>query len=200
VFADWLQSHGDPWGEVIAYTNAGRKKEAKVVIKEHAESLMGGYAAKQFEWRDGFIDTVRLEAGADSLFSALAGMLALRTVVLLRRLYIPSDPDAATIAMVSERAPKTLRTFFTWHGDAIAKLAVPSLHRLSLCLAGDTAPTAKVWAPLFAGKTLPNLRQLEIRRRAVDRIPGRPGRLAAVSPARRRRAASGRSRAKRSGA
>jgi hypothetical protein len=131
-------------------------------MKEHAASLMGGYAAKQFEWRDGFIDTVHVEAEAKNKLAVLEGILGLRTCVLLRRLFIADDLDPAMVAAISKLAPPSLRMFFTWHGEAFVKLAVPSLHRLALCLATDVAPNAALWAPLFAGRSLPNLRQLEI--------------------------------------
>jgi uncharacterized protein (TIGR02996 family) len=41
VYADWLQSKGDPLGELIVLQAGGKTKEADALIKKHAEALLG---------------------------------------------------------------------------------------------------------------------------------------------------------------
>src|ERR1043165_1674592 len=71
VYADWLQSRGDPRGELIVVQHARGPAWAKLRIRErellsrYRDALLGPAAlhhdARHFDWRRGFID--RMSAG-----------------------------------------------------------------------------------------------------------------------------------------
>jgi uncharacterized protein (TIGR02996 family) len=160
VFADWLQSQGDPWGEVIALELAGKAAAAKQLIKQHSDALTGGYAGRGLEWRHGFIDVIRLEGSLKGAKAALPALLGLRTTLLLRELVLPMAPDAELIRIVNAQAPRTLERLFVWTAPAIVDLAIPSLADLTLWLRTNVPVDAAAIAPLFASTKLPKLRRL----------------------------------------
>jgi uncharacterized protein (TIGR02996 family) len=70
VLADWLQSRGDPRGELIALSLAGNEDAAGGLLIKHGDVFLGdlqlfgqtfdGEDREAFTWRYGFIDSVRL--------------------------------------------------------------------------------------------------------------------------------------------
>src|SRR5689334_19883893 len=70
VYADLLQSKGDPRGELIALQHKKKTDEADALLAKHDAELYGpleaykttfdGSDAEAFEWRLGFIRTARL--------------------------------------------------------------------------------------------------------------------------------------------
>ena len=70
VYADWLQSEGDPRGELIALQLAGKEGPAKKLIDKHEDVLLSGLADHKkthdgrdvdtFTWEFGFIHAARL--------------------------------------------------------------------------------------------------------------------------------------------
>lgn len=105
VYADFLQSHGDPRGELITLQHAGRADEARAHLDAHAESLLGplsafletqdGLEAEAFVWRNGFIERARfgydgyaVEDAEKSADKGLAALLAHPSGALLRELTI----------------------------------------------------------------------------------------------------------------
>src|SRR5262245_30533051 len=54
VYADWLQSQGNPLGEIIALELAGKADAAKKLLKKHAAEICGGFSPKLFQWKGGF--------------------------------------------------------------------------------------------------------------------------------------------------
>ena len=101
VFGDWLQSHGDPWGELIALQLAGKKREAKQFLKQHMVELIGETLhPRMFEWRRGVVDLVRLEMGG-AAHQTLAEILELRTtdhrIGLLYRIAAALESSAVTV-------------------------------------------------------------------------------------------------------
>jgi uncharacterized protein (TIGR02996 family) len=114
VYADFLQSNGDPRGELIALQNAGKTKEAEAHLEKHRDALYGplwGYRKTfegndddAFEWRLGFIRSARFgydsyavgnmkpEAGVDvketSISTALKALLEHPSGMLLEELTI----------------------------------------------------------------------------------------------------------------
>jgi uncharacterized protein (TIGR02996 family) len=80
VYADWLQSRGDPRGELIALQHAMRanndveefarfRKHEEVLRTEHAAEWLGPTLASlprraRFDWRLGFVETARLDAAS----------------------------------------------------------------------------------------------------------------------------------------
>lgn len=90
VYADWLQSHGDPRGELIMLQHAMRahndidefarfRKHEEVLRNEHASAWLGAPVAAAlhrtyFEWRMGFVDVARIDAPrSDELVPRLEG-------------------------------------------------------------------------------------------------------------------------------
>jgi uncharacterized protein (TIGR02996 family) len=77
VYADWLQSHGDPRGELITLQHAMRaqtdpsefarfKRHEEALRLEHGAGWLGDVIARAphrtfFEWRLGFVDTARFD-------------------------------------------------------------------------------------------------------------------------------------------
>jgi uncharacterized protein (TIGR02996 family) len=65
VYADWLQAHGDPRGELIALQAQGLTKEAEQFVNVHAAELLGDDVAPYadlltLEWHLGFIRSARV--------------------------------------------------------------------------------------------------------------------------------------------
>jgi uncharacterized protein (TIGR02996 family) len=68
VYADFLQSRGDPRGELIMLQHAGKKAEAEAFLSANADSTYGplknyrttfdGEERNAFEWHLGFIRSV----------------------------------------------------------------------------------------------------------------------------------------------
>jgi uncharacterized protein (TIGR02996 family) len=163
VFADLLQSQGDPWGEIIALASAGKTKEAKKLQKQHAEALTGGFGPRLFEWRRGFIHSVKLDRIKPAqLAPMLEGIFAQRTAFLVRDLVLPIALDAAGARDVSRLAPPTIRSMFTWASDGLAHLALPSLEHLTLHVVRDVTLDANALAPFFQASRLPKLRRFEV--------------------------------------
>lgn len=160
VFADWLQSRGDPWGELIALELAGKKAEAKRLLKQHAEALTGGFGARGLTWKRGFIDDIGVDGSLKSAKLSLPGLLGLRTAFLTRRLRVAMSPDAELVRLVNERAPKGLRDLFVWLSPAVDGLALPSIEKLTLMVQRDRPCAAEALPTLLSGARLPRLRAL----------------------------------------
>jgi len=70
VYADWLQSQGDPRGELIALQLAGKESDAEALIAKHTAALLGplaqhrltydGEKRSAFDWKYGFIHRAHL--------------------------------------------------------------------------------------------------------------------------------------------
>jgi uncharacterized protein (TIGR02996 family) len=169
VFADALQSNGDPWGELIALELAGKTTEAKKVLKANLDALVGNFAPRMFDWRRGFIDRIQLEIRSklDMQREMLDKALALRTAVLVRELSLPLKADEDFVAFVNKRVPKTVTKLFTWLVNPVGKLALPNLERLDLYVLADETVDAAAITPLFAGKQLPKVKRFSMYNRPV---------------------------------
>jgi hypothetical protein len=167
VFADALQSSGDPWGELIALELAGKEKEAKKVLKANLESLVGSFAPRMFDWRRGFIDRIQLEARSKSSSQRemLDKALELRTAILVRELSLPLKLDDDFVAFLNKRVPQTVTKLFTWLVNPVGKLALPNLERLDLYVLTDETPDVAAIAPLF--DRLPKVKRFSIYNRPV---------------------------------
>lgn len=60
VYADWLQSHGDPRGELVVLQHQGRDEDAQSLLDRHRAQFLGRFAEHAPEtfslgWRCGFI-------------------------------------------------------------------------------------------------------------------------------------------------
>lgn len=105
VYADFLQSNGDPRGELITLQHAGKVDEARAHLDAHAEALLGplaaftetqeGLEAEAFVWRNGFIESARfgydgyaVEDASRSADQGVAALLTHPSGALLRELTI----------------------------------------------------------------------------------------------------------------
>jgi uncharacterized protein (TIGR02996 family) len=162
VFADWLQSQGDPWGELIALELAGKQPEAEKLLKKHRGDLCGGFDADLFKWRGGFIDRIRLHhTDRKQQRAMLEKMFALRTAILVRDLELHTDPDARFVRFLADRAPKSVTSLFLGLTNALGQLALPQLVSLGV-RPHSTKLDAAALAPLFAADQLPRLTRLSI--------------------------------------
>jgi uncharacterized protein (TIGR02996 family) len=162
VFADWLQSQGDLWGELIALELAGKQPEADKLFRKHVVDLCGGFEAKRFTWRGGFIEKIRLFAGdRNAQRKLLEKMFALRTTILVRDVELHTDPDAQFVRLLNERAPKAMTSLYLNLTNALGELAIPQLVSLAMRPATKELD-ATALAPLFAAAQLPNLKRVSI--------------------------------------
>lgn len=145
VYADFLQSNGDPRGELIMLQNAGKTKEAEALLEKHADQFYGdvlpiyrktidGSGEDAFEWRLGFIrrailsydsnceDEIEAEYDDDveiKLENAIEALLTHPSGALLEEIVIP-------INMLDDGA------YFGPCVEAISKHGSKSLRRLRI--------------------------------------------------------------------
>ena len=181
VYADWLQSIGDPHGELIAVHSAileakddpdrraRLRKQERAILEEHEGDLLFGLGPyldrTRITWRLGFV------AGCDVRFrqedAADAGkfvedLLDLRVGRMLRDLTVRIETESAdvdfldVIAALERRAPATLRSLALL---AHAGRADGDPYSAGRCDVGDLAP---LW------KALPRLKRLAIAGSTVE--------------------------------
>ncbi|MEO8705540.1 MAG: DUF4132 domain-containing protein [Kofleriaceae bacterium] len=122
VYGDWLQTHGDPRGELIALQAAAARDPANKKLtthvnrffEDHATELLGelaAYPAKQLgiTWQLGFARDVRIDAPKQEL-AILRTLLAHPTGRFIQSLAVahPRDPDEIVRLLVDLQRPKTL--------------------------------------------------------------------------------------------
>jgi uncharacterized protein (TIGR02996 family) len=149
LFADWLQSQGDPWGELIVLAHAGRNLQAQKVLQDHAHELIGEQLPRLFEWRDGFIHTVKFDGAPRKPPQVPREILELRTTLLTRRIVIPGLPDDAVVSLVSQRAPRALDTVTCSFSNSIARFEIPTLENLELSYFAHAPLDLTKLRPLF---------------------------------------------------
>ncbi|MGC4119860.1 MAG: hypothetical protein QM765_35845 [Myxococcales bacterium] len=153
VLADWLQTRGDPWGELIALTLAGKEREARKVMKEHQALLTGGLPPKFFVWHRGLIVRASLEARKiPHIVAQLETLFSLRTAFALRIL-----APAAHARASGPRGPFEPRTAL----PALALHAAGPLGRRSRRAAAPAAQGASLLGgrARLAGPARPALRR-----------------------------------------
>jgi uncharacterized protein (TIGR02996 family) len=162
VYADWLQSQGNPLGELIALELAGKPVDAKKHFKKHAAAITGGFATRMFEFREGFVDRIQMEVSRRPNKDTLAQVLELPAAVIVREMSIPSKLDAAFVEVLNKVAPPTLIELFTWFTNGVAGLAMPNLRNLRLYKNREDVLDVPALAPLLEAKGLPAVRHLAI--------------------------------------
>lgn len=147
VYADWLQAHGDPRGELAALQLAGKDTAALALLERHAPTLLGPLAAhavcydhlyhqparEAFTWRYGFIHAARMSRTA-TWVTHFPGDIAHVLAVLLDHpsgrllceltLMYGNDHDedlTALIGAVAARRPPALRKLVI--GDAVDQIS-----------------------------------------------------------------------------
>ena len=135
VLADWLQSSGDAWGELLALEAAGEKKLANAHLSKHRDSLTGSFGLRPFFWKRGFIDEASLQGNPATLASQVEELATLRTASRLRVLALMGKTDAAVFVAISQKAPASLRELtIEWPGKGIEALSLPKLQALRIRL------------------------------------------------------------------
>jgi uncharacterized protein (TIGR02996 family) len=143
VAADWLQSHGDPLGELITLMWGLeheqspahfliKKRRKDELLHQHAEDWLGGAHLEEAVWRWGFVSQARLQV------EHLEPLLRSRAGRFVRELEIHGP---------LEDLPAVL-----------SRVEAPALSRLAL-VGGRRAPSLQVASVL---KLLPRLRRLAV--------------------------------------
>jgi uncharacterized protein (TIGR02996 family) len=161
VYADWLQSRGDPRGELISLHHAGLRDAARSLLRQHDQHFYGPIAARRnvlsnVQWRLGFIRSCTFAQDRDfhpgsaegsdarELEHLLDAFLAHPSTRLLHTLSLGPmtrryNDYNATLRVLAERAPRTLRVLEIGNGDAPRPLE----SRL-----GDPTPLARIGSSL----------------------------------------------------
>jgi len=172
IYGDWLQSQGDPRGELIALQCAAHhaqgeeatrlKRQASALVRKYTKYLLGPLADKadnevDVEWQFGFIKSARLAVGDyESDFNvteAVKQLLALPSARFLRELTFgladfrgENNYDTVIAALAEQRCP-TLQKLF------IGDYNYPDDTEISWTQLGNIEPLYKA---------LPNLRSLKL--------------------------------------
>ena len=174
VYGDWLQSQGDPRGELIAIQCAAHqaegeeakklKSKATALIRKYKEYLLGSEFVEkednefEVEWQFGFIKSARLAAGDyDSDFDIAEGLkqlLVLPSARFLRKL---------TFGMASFDGENSYDNLM----DALADVRCPTLQELFIGDFEYPDETEISWTQLGniepVYKAFPHLRSLKVR-------------------------------------
>lgn len=177
VYGDWLQSQGDPRGELIALQHAqlqakgaeatALKRKVAALLKKHQDVLLGarlssmlGDPTLKVEWHLGFIRSARVAAaeyGDDPEFQldeTLSMLLAHPSARFLQELTLGladregENEYGSLIKLIAKAAPKSLRKLF------IGDFVFPDDTEISWTDLGNVAPLYKA---------LPQLRSLHLR-------------------------------------
>jgi uncharacterized protein (TIGR02996 family) len=119
VYADWLQEHGDPLGELIALgvaSGSGHDDEVARFerhLKRHEAYLLGGLAAQlagrvELHWRHGLVQAID-EVGESLAPRAWEQLLGLRVCELVESITLRRPCPVALDAAIAAAAPETLR-------------------------------------------------------------------------------------------
>jgi len=180
VYGDWLQSQGDPRGELIALQHAASqasgteasdlKRKATALIKKHQSLLLGELADAvktedlSVQWHLGFIRSARLaqkdyDSGRD-IAEAARQLLALPSARFLRSLTIgmvnydgENEYGELVSALTESGGSKTLQNLF------IGDFEYPDETEISWTHLSDISGLLKV---------LPNLRTLRLRGASLE--------------------------------
>lgn len=176
VYGDWLQEEGDPRGEVIALSLAGKTDQARAAIEANDAYFLGslvehkqthdGFDTDVFTWKRGFIHAIRLshdhyaETGFEGTLAAI-----LRDIIkhpsgrFLKEITFvfnndPNEHDLQDlIDLLATEAPNTLRKLhfgdFDYAGPSFD--TATGMTEISWYAIGDLA---KLW------QAVPNLRIL----------------------------------------
>lgn len=166
VYADYLQTHGHPLGELIALQVALHhargwerdvlRQETQAYLERHEKEIFGPFARHRHlfrpEWDRGFVTSLAVERTTADLSPAhmLEGLLRLPVMRFLRRLSLFSDPNVydVWVEVLAERERPTIRAL-TLGGESSQERrwvvlpdltpleqALPNLEELRLVTAG----------------------------------------------------------------
>jgi uncharacterized protein (TIGR02996 family) len=128
VYADWLQQHGEPRGELIVVQHALasapwdavlREREA-ALFAEHGELLLGPLALvadARVDWHCGFVRSLDLGSGLAAGGHALIEALFAHPSLQFLHRFAGVAGEETLLAPLADRAPPTLR-WLELSGDA----------------------------------------------------------------------------------
>ncbi|HEU0030508.1 MAG TPA: WGR domain-containing protein [Kofleriaceae bacterium] len=179
VYADWLQTQGDPRGELIVLQHAGKTKQANALLAKHAEHFLGPFATAkpetwELEWQHGFVRKARIgwpafEWGMDDDAEGAGprvaddddlewGERAGQQLAMFLRL--------ASAAFVQELElgplPGDEEMNLGYLAEAIDQVGMPALRKLVLGQIGEWDISGTATA-MPASKAVPNLREVTLR-------------------------------------
>jgi uncharacterized protein (TIGR02996 family) len=160
VLADWLQTRGDPRGELIVLHHR-ESDQAAAHLAQHAEAFLGRFAASrpevfELEWRLGFIRSANIgwemfggEDEEDPSSAQLAAFLALPSARFLEKLSLGPTAHEEELMLDELTTP-------------IEEAALPNLRELYL---GDTSDwdISSTYTRMPTSASIPQMRRLTLR-------------------------------------
>jgi uncharacterized protein (TIGR02996 family) len=186
VYADWLASHGDPRGELIAMQHAQMSEAAENLMRRRPDYFLGELAtvteATRLEWRLGFIRSAVIAPPRDAGDPAHMTAVTVRRLLghhssrFLRRLEIQrfeegSDYSETIEAMIELGLPATTIELALGRINASGAPVGAKLPRLGEVLRSASLERAIIRGGAYYqeralelnGLSLPNARHLELR-------------------------------------
>lgn len=172
VYADWLQEHADPLGELIALSIASGKSDEDRArferhLKRHEASFLGGLAPQLqgrivLTWRAGLVQAIE-EVGDPVAPEVWIALLGLRVCELVEAIALRAPCSAALDHAIAGAAPDSMRslTLAQSLGTLPAELLQRPLHTLSI---------HGSYALVLAQHTFPPLERLTLRVPAVSSV------------------------------
>jgi len=202
VYADWLESHGDPRGEVLAIAMRAEKARdpkleliANARLIRHAPQLCGGLVEtfrvgsvglpEGVGWRRGFANALRFDPGTVTrpLAEAVRAAFAEEACAFVTDVVIRNSLEAidGAILALAEAAPASVREVVLSSGANIADVtplfALANLVRLR-CTANDDGDGHTPLSALVAHAAAPwPLRILDVKPRATPETAAALARL-----------------------
>ena len=193
VFADWVQSQGDPWGELVAVqynvahpsgkNRAAIEKKRAQLGKAEAELLdkLGAailgpaarHAQSRFEWHHGFLRTAVLGTAPDPalMLAALQALLVHPAARMLRGVVLHPVPTRFEVHRDWDSSPENIVD--PWTDLAALAAAIPKTVT-HVGFGGWPAPAASAYVrmPTFTAisEAFPHVRRLELTGSAPDEL------------------------------
>ena len=187
VYGDWLQSKGDPRGELVVVQaalakepSAELRQQEADILNKHEDAWFGEVLARmktrghaKIAWRYGFLESVILDGvdSDDDASDAYPALMEVAAATFLRELELgilhPSQPSPSyqkvIDKMVERGVPKALRRLAFDIGDyQISWTALGDLSKLYSQLRSLEELSIKVGSMTLGAIELPMLRSLEI--------------------------------------
>ena len=154
IYGDWLQSQGDPRGELIALDDGARRApiehtarwrhRREELLARHPELVPPQGPDLVFDWQLGFVRTLTLRGYPSTPRTPLAPVLAHPSLAFVSTIFVDSwhRMEAESLVELAAGAPRSLRTLrlgresqHLWREDATLDLdptlaALPQLEQL----------------------------------------------------------------------
>jgi len=148
VLSDFLQTAGDPWGELIALRLAGEHDAALAHLDEHRASLYGGLGPGCCSWRDGVIVAAHFSGQPAALEKQLDRLAALRTAGRLSSLELEGTFSPALLRKVVATVPPSLEHLeLRGHPSGLEVLDLPRLRSLRVSIPFEATVRIRLGPP-----------------------------------------------------